>query len=276
MAGSLRKERDIFKIDLSGSAKGFEEQDANQYVNENQECGNSKQKFDDDLIIGGKKAIQVQIPKPGNVEESPKLEDELHNNDKKILSLLINEDSSRFSFTGMKRKLNVHQQSLARALARLEELGLVEKSDAGYGLNKNADTSSSKIVKKPSPIFSKSSINFQLLHASIPVQIEVEDILIGLHGKWFDKYRFVELKKTNNGYALKWVNEATSFELTLLIIGNYCVIETNAISGKSRLEAMFGASRIIKEITTILQRKLDDFSVSTIKIDDFSLTEHVN
>ncbi|MGA8566069.1 MAG: hypothetical protein WB587_15080, partial [Nitrososphaeraceae archaeon] len=101
-------------------------------------------------------------------------------------------------------------------------------------------------------------------------------ILIGLHGKWFDKYRFVELKKTNNGYALKWVNEATSYELTLIIIGNYCVIETNAISGESRLEAMFGASRIIKEITTILQRKLDDFSVSTIKIDEISLTEHVN
>jgi ribosome-binding factor A len=39
---------------------------------------------------------------------------------------------------------------------------------------------------------------------------------------------------------------------------------------------MFGASRIIKEITTILQRKLDDFSVSTIKIDEISLTEHVN
>ena len=205
------------------------------------------------------------------------MEDELHNNDKKILSLLINEDSSRFSFTGMKRKLNVHQQSLARALARLEELGLVEKSDAGYGLNKNAEvfTSPGKIVK-PSSVFSNSSINFQLLHARIPVQIEVEQILIGLHGKWFDKYRFVELKKTNNGYALKWVNEATSYELTLIIIGNYCVVETNAISGESRLEAMFGASRIIKEITTILQRKLNDLSVSTIKIDEISLTEHVN
>jgi len=231
------------------------------------------------MIIGGKKAIQVQIPKPGNVKESPKLDDEeLHNNDKKILSLLINENSSHFSFTGMKRKLNVHQQSLARALARLEELGLVEKSDAGYGLNKNAEVfdSSDKIVKEPSTIFSKRSINFQLLHASIPVQIEVEQILIGIQGKWFDKYRFEELKKINNGYALKWVNEATSFELALIIIGNYCVIETNAISGKSRLEAMFGASRIIKEIARILQRKLNDFSVSTIKIDEISLTEQVN
>ena len=73
------------------------------------------------MIIGEKKSIQVQIPKPGNVKESPKLDDEeLHNNDKKILSLLINENSSHFSFTGMKRKLNVHQQSLARALARLK------------------------------------------------------------------------------------------------------------------------------------------------------------
>jgi DNA-binding Lrp family transcriptional regulator len=205
------------------------------------------------------------------------LNDELHNNDKKILTLLIQDDSSRFSFTGMKRKLNVHQQSLARALARLEELGLVEKSDAGYGLNKNAEvfTSPGKIAK-PSPVFSNSSINFQLLHARIPVQIEVQQILIGLHGKWFDKYRFVELKKTDNGYALHWVNEATSFELILIIVRNYCVIETNAVSGESRLEAMFGASRIIKEITRILRRKLDDFRVRTIKINDISLTEHVN
>jgi len=108
------------------------------------------------MIIDGKKAIQVQIPKPGNVKESPKLDDEeLHNNDKKILSLLINENSSHFSFTGMKRKLNVHQQSLARALARLEELGLVEKADGGYGVNKNGEVfdSSGKSVKEPTPIF---------------------------------------------------------------------------------------------------------------------------
>ena len=51
----MREERDIFKIELSGSAKGFEEQDTNQYENENQQCENSKQKFDNDIIIGEKK-----------------------------------------------------------------------------------------------------------------------------------------------------------------------------------------------------------------------------
>jgi DNA-binding HxlR family transcriptional regulator len=86
-----------------------------------------------------KKVMQILISKQSHLNESPMLIKELHGNDKKILSLLSKEDTSHYSFTGMKRKLNVHQQSLTRALARLEDLGFIEKSSAGYKLNKNGE-----------------------------------------------------------------------------------------------------------------------------------------
>ena len=66
-------------------------------------------------------------------DEFPFLE-EFHNNDSKILSLLNQQTGSYYSFKGLMRKLNLHQQSLTRALGRLEHLGLIRRSEHGYKL----------------------------------------------------------------------------------------------------------------------------------------------
>ena len=53
---------------------------------------------------------------------------DLRNNDKKILSLLSEEVWSTYSFKAIERKLDIHQQSLSRALKRLGYLNLIEKT----------------------------------------------------------------------------------------------------------------------------------------------------
>ena len=62
---------------------------------------------------------------------------DLRNNDKNILSLLNEEMGSTYSFKALERKLDIHQQSLARALKRLRHLDLVEKTPNGYRITKN-------------------------------------------------------------------------------------------------------------------------------------------
>src|SRR5919112_3353946 len=69
---------------------------------------------------------------------------DFHNNDNKILAVL-NEAGSNYSFKGLMRKLNLHQQSLSRALHRLEEMELVEKSPVGYRLSKAGASAMSRI-----------------------------------------------------------------------------------------------------------------------------------
>jgi len=59
---------------------------------------------------------------------------DVRNNDKKILSLLQKEMLSTYSFKALERKLDIHQQSLSRALKRLLDLDLIEKTSSGYKL----------------------------------------------------------------------------------------------------------------------------------------------
>src|ERR671928_503856 len=78
------------------------------------------------------------------VQEDSLSGSDFHNNDDKILALL-NEAGSNYSFKGLMRKLNLHQQSLSRALHRLEEMELVEKSSVGYRLSKAGINAVSRI-----------------------------------------------------------------------------------------------------------------------------------
>src|SRR5918994_7134956 len=96
-------------------------------------------------MINGKAAAaaQVLVEEDDDSQESLSATD-FHNNDNKILALL-NEDGSNYSFKGLMRKLSLHQQSLSRALRRLEEMELVEKSPVGYRLSKAGATAMSRI-----------------------------------------------------------------------------------------------------------------------------------
>ncbi|MER3408376.1 MAG: hypothetical protein C4292_06585, partial [Nitrososphaera sp.] len=62
--------------------------------------------------------------------------DDLHNNDTRILALLNEEEGSNYSLKGIPRRLGIHQQSLARALNRLREMGLIERSRIVYHLSR--------------------------------------------------------------------------------------------------------------------------------------------
>lgn len=192
--------------------------------------------------------------------------------------MLSRDETSQYSFTGIKRKLNVHQQSLTRALTRLEDLGFVEKSLAGYRLKKNADTIQlfNANAKRLYSAFKRDERVFQLLHARIPVRVDIEKILEGLRGKWFDKNRFIGSKRIDNGYMLKWLNETGPFELIVSLIGNYCIIDTNADSEEFKLQAMFGATRIVKEITKIVQGRLEGFKINALTGNKLGMTEQMN
>ena len=68
---------------------------------------------------------------------------DLRQNDNRILSFFSKESGSNYSFRGLMRSLNIHQQSLARALDRLEDLGLIERSTSGFRLTKDGKSMTS-------------------------------------------------------------------------------------------------------------------------------------
>jgi len=183
----------------------------------------------------------------------PTLED-FHGNDNKILSLLNQETGTYYSFKGLMRKLNLHQQSLTRALGRLEQLGLVKRSEHGYKLN-NIDN------KRGSDVFRKPCTYRHLLQAYIPPGIEVKEIVRKLSGRWFSRIRWVGLIESETSYMLQWINEDNSFQVNVRIIWDHIIIETNAVSDKDKIEAVVASFKIFDQIVKLLQGRLQQNTV---------------
>ena len=193
---------------------------------------------------------------------------DVRNNDKKILSLLRKEMSSTYSFKALQRKLNIHQQSLSRALKRLLDLNLIEKTSSGYKLvegsaynfnqtlednflNEELEIDKSKKLRKYK----------QLIQIYMPVKGNIEPIVDHLTGKWFGKLRWFGMIKKDTGFRLQWivVDENSNnkiFQINVNILSEYIIVESDAVSDSEKVEAMYYSNRIIEEIIKILQENL--------------------
>jgi DNA-binding MarR family transcriptional regulator len=202
---------------------------------------------------------------------------DFHNNDTKILSFLNQEHGANYSFKGLLRKLNLHQQSLTRALSRLEDLGLIEKSSLGYKLSKNGEsimtlsTTKSNSEKRvgaleegeEEEVEKKKNGYVQLLQTYVPIDIKSDEIVHALIGKWFNNLRWIGMIESETGeYMLQWMNDNNTFQIILRIISKFLIIETNANSDKEKVEAMIGSYRIFEQITKILRIKLEGLGIT--------------
>jgi DNA-binding HxlR family transcriptional regulator len=206
-------------------------------------------------VITGK-AAQILIEEEDSLSAT-----DFHNNDNKILALL-NEAGSNYSFKGLMRKLNLHQQSLSRALHRLEEMELVEKSPVGYRLSKAGANAMSRIElllqqqHKP-----KGKEYMQLLQTYISLNVKASDVMRHLIGRWFKNLRWIGMMGSATGYTLQWISDDGSFQINLRLIADYIVIETDASTEKEKVQAMVGSYAIYEQITKAMQSRLDAYAL---------------
>jgi DNA-binding HxlR family transcriptional regulator len=208
-------------------------------------------------VITGK-AAQILIEEK---EDSFSATD-FHNNDNKILALL-NEAGSNYSFKGLMRKLNLHQQSLSRALHRLEEMELIEKSPVGYRLSKAGENTMSRIkllllLQQHKP---KGREYMQLLQTYIPLNVKASEVMHHLIGRWFKNLRWIGMMGSATGYTLQWTSDDGSFQINLKLIADYIVIETDASTEKEKVQAMVGSYAIYEQITKAMQSTLDAYAL---------------
>ncbi|MGI0066079.1 MAG: MarR family transcriptional regulator [Nitrosotalea sp.] len=211
--------------------------------------GNEKEVKVDD------KMVQIIIDSSADVSL-----DDFQINDKKVLSLL-NQDSdvndNKYTFNGLVRKLGIHQQSLARSLHRLENAGLVKKTEYGYKLTKNLD---SVLVKKSridlenlSKIISHQHAPFeQIIQLYIPTTVNVESIVTKLLGKWFGTLRWIGIVEGDGGYVLQWTSD-DKYRVNLRLVTRYAVVESDAVREIDKSKATINAHRILEHITNLLK-----------------------
>lgn len=213
-------------------------------------------------VINGKPAVTTQILVETNDEDISQgsfSAGDFHNNDNKILALL-NEAGSNYSFKGLMRKLNLHQQSLSRALHRLEEMDLVEKSPLGYRLSKAGAiaVSQTKLLQQQKP---RGREYMQLLQTYIPLNIKASEVMHHLIGRWFKNLRWIGMIRSDTGYTLQWISDDGSFQINLRLIAEYIIIETNAYTEREKVQAMVGSYAIYEHITKVLQSRFDQYEL---------------
>ena len=175
-------------------------------------------------------------------------------NDHKVLEIL-GDDRSRYTFKGLMRKLGMHQESLSRSLRRLDELGLVEKSDLGYKLSRKGE-----LISRGKFPHARNTYT-PLMQTYIPSSIDISGIVNNLAGKWFKNLRWLGMIEGDMGHMLQWASEDNSFQVNLRIVGNYIIIETNASDDKNKVEAMVSAYKIFEYVSKLYSSQYGNVSM---------------
>ena len=188
-------------------------------------------------------------------QESVIVEDnDVRPNDEKVLETL-GEDRSRYTFKGLVRKLGIHQETLSRSLHRLDELGLVEKSDLGYKLSRKGELISRNRISPAKIAYTP------LMQTYVPSNRDISSVVSSLAGKWFKNLRWLGMIEGEMGHLLQWVSEDNTFQVNLRIVGNYIIIETNAGSDKDKVEAMVSAYKIFEYVSKLYSNQYGNVSM---------------
>jgi hypothetical protein len=100
----------------------------------------------------------------------------------------------RIAFSGLRRALNAHPESLSRSLRRLEREGRVERAQDGYRATDAAPAAPSRGAP---PIRSVGQV-------TLPSGIVPESVLGRLAGRWFGTLRWVGVVDGPHGRLLTW------------------------------------------------------------------------
>jgi len=109
------------------------------------------------------------------------------------------DSQSDFGFQGLKRKLGIHQETLSRALHRLEDDQLIEHTTDGYRLTPQG----SAIAKRPN----STSQTHGILETYLPSDISISDLISRLKYSWFGTLRWLGYAENKDETTLNWVTE---------------------------------------------------------------------
>jgi len=175
---------------------------------------------------------------------------DLRSGDWQVLDAFHDQDSS-LAFQGLKRSLGMHQETLSRALHRLESDQLVERTEDGYRLTQRG----SEVIH--APVHGQPTKRSKILETYLPSDVSSSDVISRLKYSWFSTLRWLGYSENNNDALLTWVTEDGSTQVRARFEGNRLSIEINPDNGETSNLAIKSAhelaARIIREYRMITE-----------------------
>ena len=137
--------------------------------------------------------------------------DDLREHDREVLEFLSQDPSSHVAFQGLRRRLGIHPEQLSRALHRLAQDELVERTDLGYRVTPRAlDVLSPGSLRPEEP-------GVTILQTYLPANVDLRGLIQGLRGTWIGPLRWYGLSDSTDGMRLAWALEDDSIRLETLV-----------------------------------------------------------
>jgi hypothetical protein len=108
--------------------------------------------------------------------------------------VLLDTFGGRVAFSGLRRALRAHPESLSRSLRRLEREGLVGREDGGYR----------SLVPRPPSVPAPPSDRLPVASVQLPPGADAEEIARRLRGRWFGALRWVGAFDRDGERILAW------------------------------------------------------------------------
>lgn len=154
-------------------------------------------------------------PRAGNGLE------DLREHDREVLEFLSKDPAAQIAFQGIRRRLGIHPEQLSRALHRLAEDDLVQKTDVGY-----------RVTPKALSIFSPKEWSAArpgstILQTYLPADVDVRALVAALRGSWIGPLRWYGVVESPEELRLTWALEDESVQLDVHVQAGQLTITAN-------------------------------------------------
>jgi len=146
---------------------------------------------------------------------------ELEEREMAILSELARDTEAHVAFTGLRRRLNLHQQALTRTLARLSRQGLVARHEDGYRLT---DQGYSALAGRT--LAGGLHETATIIQALLPPQVGAEGVATSLGHRWFRGLRWFGASHGPGETTLTWMREADGTFVRVRLQGATLALES--------------------------------------------------
>lgn len=152
-------------------------------------------------------------------------------------------DGGTMAFQGIRRRMNIHQETLSRALQRLKEDGYVQHTQKGYVLTQKGSCLAQQWLIEPPKAYNT------ILQSFLPGDMSPATMARHLEGRWFHNLRWQGIKDDGDRIALRWVTESTGVEVVLHLTWGQVRVETDAVDRDRQIEALIGAQKVFGYLT---------------------------
>ncbi|MBM3897850.1 MAG: hypothetical protein FJ358_04920 [Thaumarchaeota archaeon] len=171
----------------------------------------------------------------------------LSNKDAEILRSISEAGESVVAFQGLKRKLGMHQETLARSLVRLQREGFVEKSPEGYRVSRKAGLTH---------VDARPNMRMPIIRAYLPFSIDQHSFTNALRGTWFGRLRWLGHSSNAPDNILTWITDDGAIQVELKITDSSITVQARVKEFANVIEAVIAAHELYAHISERYAKQL--------------------